>query len=184
MNKTVLYTFVVLTSTINVPSVWAENAYIGHWALTLPNGGPGWLGVDQEDGILQANILWGGGSVRPVNSVAVENDGLVITRIQVENRGANKGKRITETITATLAGDQLRLVTVKTSPDGREYGRAEFKGQRTPPLPPRPDLSKVVFGEPIELLNGKDLSGWQPLTPDAAMGWSVEDGVLMNRSRR
>ena len=120
--------------------------------------------------------------MKPVTSVNVEGGRLVITRVQVERRGADKGKRITETITATLSGDDLKLVTVKARPDGSDFGRAEFTGQRTPPLPSRPDLSNVKFGAPIPLFNGKDLSGWQPLSPNAAMGWSVQDGVLMNRT--
>ena len=182
MNKTILCAIIALTSAALGPSACADHSYVGQWALTLPTGGPGWLGITQENGDLKAGILWGGGSVKPVTSVQVEGDRLVIKRVQVERRGADKGERITETITATLSGDNLKLVTVKARPDGREFGRAEFTGKRTPPLPPPPDLSKVEFGAPIPLLNGKDLSGWQPLSPNAAMGWSVEDGVLINRT--
>jgi hypothetical protein len=170
MNKTVLCAIIVLTSTVDGLSAYADNPYVGQWALTLPNGGPGWLGITQEKGNLDAAILWGGGSVRAVTAVKVEGGRLVITRVQVQKRGADKGKKITETITATLSGDNLKLVTAKARPDGSEFGRAEFTGKRTPPLPPRPDLSKVKFGAPIALFNGKDLSGWQPLNPNAAMG--------------
>ncbi len=159
----------------------AENPYVGNWALTLPNGGPGWLGITQEKGDLDAAILWGGGSVKPVNSIKVEGDRLVITRVQVERRGANKGKKITETITATLSGDNLKLVTVKARADGRKFGWAEFTGKRTPPLPPRPDLSKVKFGAPITLFNGRNLDGWKLTNPKKANGWTAEDGVLVNK---
>ena len=34
----------------------------------------------------------------------------------------------------------------------------------------------------VPLFNGKDLSGWKPLNPEAPMGWSVKDGVLINRT--
>jgi hypothetical protein len=182
MNKTLLSATIVVASILDGVSADADDSYIGHWALTLPAGNAGWLGVEEADGELQASILWGGGSVRPVTSVEVEGDRLVITRVQVQRRGAQKGKRITETIRATRSGGSLKLVTVKARPDGSEFGRAEFTGKRTPPLPPRPDLSKVKFGAPIPLLNGKDLSGWKPLSPNAAMGWRVEDGVLINRT--
>ena len=182
MKKSILCAIIVLTSAAGGISAGADNPYIGHWALPLPTGGPGWLGVTQEKGKLEAGILWGGGSVKPVTSVKVEGDRLVITRVQVQRRGADKGKKITETITATLSGDNLKAVTVKARPDGKEFGRAEFTGKRTPPLPPRPDLSKVKFGASIDLFNGQNLSGWQPLSPNAAMGWSVEDGVLINRT--
>ena len=90
--------------------------------------------------------------------------------------------RITETITATVSGDKLACITVKTKPDGKEFGRAEFSGKRTPPMPQRPNLSKLKFGKSIKIFNGKNLNGWEALNPKAKMGWSVEDGVLMNRT--
>ncbi|MHC4736978.1 MAG: 3-keto-disaccharide hydrolase, partial [Planctomycetota bacterium] len=113
MNKNIFCAIVLLISAVTTHSAQAGNPYIGYWALTLPNGGTGWLGITQEKGDLQGAILWGGGSVKPVNSINIQGDRLVITRIQVVRRGANKGKRITETITATLSGDNLKLVTVK-----------------------------------------------------------------------
>ena len=38
---------------------------------SIPGGGAGWLGVEQKDGYLDASILWGGGSVVPVDSVFI-----------------------------------------------------------------------------------------------------------------
>jgi hypothetical protein len=181
MKKIMFCTIVVLTSVAASLPACGENPYIGYWALILPNGGPGWLGITQEKGELEASILWGGGSVKPVNSVTVEGDRLVITREQVERRGANKGKKITETITATRSGDSLKLVTVKTRPDGREFGRANFTGKRIPPLPPKPDLSRAKYGKPIALFNGKNLNGWKLTNPNNANGWIAEGGVLVNR---
>jgi hypothetical protein len=35
-------------------------------------------------------------------------------------------------------------------------------------------------GKPIELFNGKDLTGWKPLNPGAEMKWSYKDGILRN----
>jgi hypothetical protein len=173
MKKNTIIAIVALLTFASGLSASAANPFVGHWALTLPTGGPGWLGVTQEKGKLSAGILWGGGSVKPVTSVKVKGDRLVITRVEVARRGADKGKKITETITGTLFGDNLKLITIKARPDG---------GERTPPLPPRPDLSKVKFGAPVPLFNAKDLTGWQALSPNAKMGWSVKDGVLMNRT--
>ena len=181
MNKNLFIANTLLVLAAVGLSAYAENPYVGNWALTLPNGGPGWLGITQEKGDLDGAILWGGGSVKPVNSIKVEGERLVITRIQVERRGANKGKKITETITATLSGDNLKLVTVKARPDGREFGRAEFTGKRIPPLPPKPNLSKAKYGKPITLFNGKNLDGWKLTNPNIANGWIAEGGVLVNR---
>ena len=59
-----------------------------------------------------------------------------------------------------------------------------FAGKRIPPLPPKPDLSRVKFGEPITLFNGRDLSGWRLTNPGQRNGWSVQDGVLVNDPRQ
>ncbi len=181
MGRVALFS-IVLASCASGISVDDDDPFVGQWALTIPNNRPGWLGITREKGRLNATILWGGGTLKPIASVKVEGDRLVLTRVHVQQRGANKGKKTVETITATLSGDTLNLVTVKTRPDGKEFGREEFTGKRTPPLPPPPDLSKVKFGAPIKLFNGKDLSGWRPLNPNAPMGWRVKDGALINRT--
>ncbi len=91
-----------------------DNPYIGHWALTIPGGGAGWLGVTETHDKLSAAILWGGGSVLPVDTIKVEGDKLVIERFH------GKGKdRFAELITARLHGDDnLKLTWSKfTTPD-------------------------------------------------------------------
>lgn len=172
---------ITLILTIVGQTAAGQNPFVGQWALTIPSGGPGWLGVDETEDQLAASILWGGGSVKPVTSVTVNGDQLVITRTQVQRTGKDKGKKVTETITAKQNDNQLKLVTVKTRPDGKQFARAEFTGKRTT-MPAKPDLSKVKFGDPIDLLNGKDLTGWKALNPKAAMGWSVNENVLSNRT--
>ncbi len=155
----------------------ADNPFIGRFALTIPGGGAGWLGVEEKGGQLSSSVLWGGGSVVPTAKTRIDGDKLIVVREQ-KNK---EGKVTTETITASLSGDELKLATVKHNPEGKQIGQpAEFTGKRIPALPPKPDLSKVKFGEPIQLLNGKDLSGWR-LLKDADNGWSVVDGVLQNR---
>lgn len=156
----------------------AESPFIGRFALTIPGGGAGWLGVEEKGGQLSSSILWGGGSVVPTTSTKIEGDKLIVTREQ-KNK---EGKVTTEIITATLSGDAMNLSTVKMNPAGKQMGQpADFTGKRIPALPPKPDLAKVKFGEPIQLLNGKDLTGWRLLKEGADNGWSVVDGVLQNR---
>lgn len=166
-------------------AAFAENPYIGRWALTVPGGAAGWLGVEEKGGQLSSSVLWGGGSVLPTQGTKVEGDKLIVTRISKAKKKDKQGKeteeQTTETITATASGDDLKLVTVKTKADGKEFGRAEFEGHRIPAIPETPNLSALKFGEPINLLNGKDLTGWRLIKPDADNGWSVQDGVLQNR---
>ena len=61
-------------------AVAAENPFLGGWALTLPGGAPGWLGVEEAGGGLKAAMLWGWGSVEPTASAKVEEGKLVVTR--------------------------------------------------------------------------------------------------------
>ena len=172
----------VLAVFASVTIARAENSFIGRWALTIPGGSAGWLGIEEKDGALQGSILWSGGSVVPVQAVKVEGDTLTVTRIsKSKNSKTGETDEITETITATAAGDDLKLTTSKVKADGKTFGLAEFTGKRIPPVPPAPDLSKVKFGDPITLFNGKDLTGWGLTNPKADNGWSVVDGVLMNR---
>ena len=160
----------------------AENPFIGRWALTIPGGAAGWLGIEEKDGALTGSILWGGGSVLPVQGVKVAGDTLTVTRItKAKNAKTNTEDQTTETITAKVSGDDLNLTTVKAKADGKEFGRADFTGKRIPPVPPAPDLSKVKFGPAITLFNGKDLTGWRLINPKADNGWSVQDGLLLNR---
>jgi hypothetical protein len=157
--------------------LFAENVFEGRWALTIPGGGAGWLGVEEKDGKLASSVLWGGGSVVPTAGTKVEGGKLVVTREQ-KNK---EGKVTTETITATREGDALKLTTVKHNAEGKQLGQpAEFSGKRIADLPARPDLSKVKFGDPVTLLNGKDLTGWRMLK-EGDNGWSVVDGILQNR---
>src|SRR5262249_26476745 len=94
----------------------ATNPFIDRWALTIPGGGAGWLGITQEKGYLDASILWGGGSVVPVSSVFLSDDGdtLYVTRVNDVKRKDASGKvvrtqQFTEAIIAKLDGDQLSL---------------------------------------------------------------------------
>lgn len=155
----------------------AESVFTGRWALVIPGGGAGWLGVEEKNGRFSSSVLWGGGSVVPTASTKVEGDALIVTREQ-KNK---EGKVTVETITAKAEGDVLKLSTSKVNPEGKAVGKpAEFTGKRIPAIPTKPDLSKVKFGTPIPLLNGKDLTGWR-LLKEADNGWSVVDGMLQNR---
>ena len=153
----------------------ATNPWLGTWALTIPGGGAGWLGVEERDGQIKASMLWGGGSVFPLESARIEDGKLVVTRIHTTQSKDAAGKavktKITETITATASGDDLRLTSAKPRANGSGEDKAEFVGKRQPPLPPAPDLAKTKFGEAIPVFNGKDLDGWR-----------AKDGLLVNEA--
>jgi hypothetical protein len=162
----------------------AENPYVGGWALKLPGDQTGWLGVESHGKRINAQMLWGFGSVFKLNGARLDGDTLVLTRVHREDVKKPNGKmrkiKLTETITVTRDGDSLKLVSVMPKADGSGEDRSEFPGKRLPPMPPAPDLSKVQFGPPVQLFDGKSLDGWRPVETDAINGWSVRDGLLCN----
>jgi hypothetical protein len=167
-------------------SLAADNPFLGGWELTIPGGAAGWLGVEDVNGRLKASLLWGGGSVVPLDAAGIEEDRLILTRRHTSTRKDASGKdvrRVTlETITATVDGDVLKLTTVTPRENGQGQDKADFTGRREPPMPPAPDLSQVKFGDPIQLFNGKDLTGWRLTDPNAVNGWSAKDGLLVNEA--
>jgi hypothetical protein len=162
----------------------ADNPFLGGWELTVPGGNAGWLGVKESNGELKASMMWGFGSVEPTASAKLDDGKLILTRNHTSEKkdttGKNIKKTITETITATLEGDRINLVSVKPREDGTGEEKSTFSGKRTPPMPPAPALDKVKFGQAIRLFNGKDLTGWRLTDPNAISAWSAKDGILVN----
>jgi hypothetical protein len=73
--------------------------------------------------------------------------------------------------------------------NGKLEGTYMVEGQKNPPLqwtgvraPDIKDKDDGTWkeGKPIELFNGKDLTGWKGLNPDAEVKWTVQDGTLRN----
>ncbi|MCU0913318.1 MAG: DUF1080 domain-containing protein [Planctomycetes bacterium] len=164
----------------------SDNPFVGRWALTIPGGNAGWLGVTQEKGYLDASLLWGGGSVLPVDCVFVADQELYVIRLsKVERKDAAgnvvRTQSFPEVIRAELDGDTLKLTQTVIRRNGTGIDEREFPGRRIPPLPGKPDLSKVKFGAPVVLFDGRNLEAWKLTTPGAANGWSIEDGVLVNK---
>ena len=188
MKRTTRHVFallVLLTACTALGAGESDNPYLGRWALTIPGGGAGWLGVTQERGYLDAGILWGGGSVVPVDSVFMEDNTLYVVRLRkVERKNAAgdvvRTQTFPEVIVAKAEGDSLQLTQLQPRRSGRGVDRREFTGKRIPALPPKPDLSKVRYGKPIVLFDGKSLDGWKLTNPHAKSAWSVRDGVLVN----
>lgn len=180
-----LTSLIVLFGGVSVSMAGQADPYIGRWALTIPGGGAGWLGVTQEDGYLDASVLWGGGSVVPVDSVFLVEDSLYVVRLQKVDRKDASGSVVRtqtfpEVLVANAYGDTMQLTQMQPHRNGIGIDRREFTGKRIPELPARPDLAKVKFGQPIPLFDGTSLDGWELTHPGQANGWSVVEGVLVN----
>jgi hypothetical protein len=155
---------------------------LGRWALTFEEG-IGWLEVRQENSFLDADLLWRWGSVMPVADVYIEGGKLVVTRVSNAVFDLGNGEKRTQSITSTLTlegrGKLLVGKMVMPQKDGKGAEVYYVTAKKNSPLPPAPDLTKVKYGEPIELLkNG--MANWRLVEPSSVNGWNIEKGVLMN----
>lgn len=188
MRTLALFGIAMALAAMALTSAWAQDAakpFVGRWALSLPGGGAGWLEVTQQNGYLDGSLLWYGGSVNPLDSVYLDGSTLYATRSREVERKDAAGKvvqknRFAETLVLMASGETLSGTQINPRNDGTGVDKANFTGKRIPALPPKPDMSKVKYGEPITLLNGKDLSGWKLTNPSGVNGWRVEKGVLIN----
>ena len=129
----------------------------GRWAIQKP--GAFWLGIfkDRKTGEVTASLLWGGGSPNPQQNVKLE--GTKATMEQPLNKEKDKAKARIRRTAIDVHGTEADVVFTTVDGNGKELGTEKAKAKRIPALPPAPVLAK-------------------------AHGWSVKDGVLMNRVKR
>jgi hypothetical protein len=156
----------------------AGSEFAGRWALELPQGRAGWLEVQPQDGWIDGSLLWGGGSVLPLANVVIADGELTATQVrQVERKNSTgevvRKQSLTNVLVAQVSGDKLTGTFTIPRVTGDGFDRSKFTGKRIPPLPPRPDLTKVQFGDPITLFNGRDLTGWRLIEPQAVNGTKI-----------
>lgn len=143
----------------------------GRWDLTVKGSHgdyPAWLEVRLSGRTtLVGSFVGRFGSARPISHVDFDGGNIHFSiPPQWESRKEDldfEGK---------IDGDSLHGET--TDDDGQ---RVAWTGRRAPSLarskPP-------AWGAPVELFNGKDLTGWKPRSPDAKNRWEARDGVLVN----
>jgi hypothetical protein len=167
---------------LSASAVKAEEALLGSWAFELPDGAPAWLQIDKVEDDLACWLLWSVGSARPVKTLAYQDDRLTFERkLRWKPYGKDEELRmVNKPITARLVKKQLEVTVTQTVVERNVEETIVLLGQRMPPVPSAPDLSRVKFGEPIQLFNGRDLTGWRLSNPEKKNGWRVVDGVLVN----
>ncbi|MBM82094.1 MAG: glycosyl hydrolase [Planctomycetaceae bacterium] len=165
------------TSKSSTDSLW------GNWALVMPDGAAGWLKLSLKDGKASGE-LWTVGSPKQLTDVKLVGDRIHFKRKCRVGKpeyegGPPTGDRIACQHTATAKGNNIQLVMSKPVSDDKTE-KLTSHGKRIPPLPPKPDMDKVKFGEPIQLFNGRNLDGWMLTNSKQANGWKAVDGVLVN----
>ena len=168
------------------PTAVSVSDFLGPWTVAIEDGSVGWIEVKQNGKYLDANLLWKGGSVVPVANVYFNGNKLVATRtrnvVMEKDEAGNpvKSHVITTLYEFNKEGDVLKGVCIDPRNSGMETGVQAFIATKLPPVPQAPDLSKIKFGEPVQLFNGKDLTGWKLTNEKQKNGFKVVDGVLVN----
>ncbi|MDF1571214.1 MAG: DUF1080 domain-containing protein [Bacteroidales bacterium] len=163
--------------------------YLGAWALDLDyeNSPAGWLEVRQEEGYLDADLLWRGGSVSPVEFVFMAEGNLMVTRGRdlVRERNANDEPVRTHHAISTLKiektnDNEITGTAIFPRNNVIDYEKVTFTGKRLPEPGEKPDLSSISYGDPVTLIAENSLAGWELLEEGAANGWSDTEGILKN----
>ena len=169
--------FVALS--VNAQDVRRE--FFGMWTLDIEDGSVGWLSVNDNNGFLDAELLWQGGSVLPVAHVYFKDSHtLVVTRSRNVRRSDSRNHTVAQTYTFVRTGNHLTGTLESPAGDGMSVSTRKFTGWRLPDPGPAPDLSSVRYGTPIRLFNGRDLTGWRLINPNQANGFKVVNGELVN----
>lgn len=161
--------------------------FLGMWALTLDydSNSAGWLEVRQEDGYLDAHLLWRWGSVEPVEYAMVTGDVLLLVRgsdvTRKKEDGSTRKLHPVYWFEVSKAGeDRIEGQANFPNRDGIGIQSVSFSGKRIPPEGEVPKLKKSMFGDPVELFNGRDLDNWELAEKNAVSGWKAIDGVMVN----
>jgi hypothetical protein len=151
------------------------NPLLGRWDLTVndaSNHYPSWLEVKLSGyRTLVGSYVSQFGSVRPVSRIDFDtNSGhfRFVVPPQWERRTNEivvEGKLDGENLTGTAPNDAGKLVP--------------WEGHRAPSLV---RAHEPKWGQPVELFNGRDLSGWKPRHASSKNGWEPHDGALVNAS--
>lgn len=159
-----------LTAHVSVSASTAlskQDEIIGRWDLTVSRGDkltPSWLEV-KLSGVktLVGFFVADGGSARPISRVNFK-DGKVSFSIPPQWENSERDM----VFEGSLEND--KLTGIITGSDGKRY---TFTGVRAPLLK---RTKPVVWGTPIRLFNGKDLTGWHADGVDNQ--WEVKNGNL------
>lgn len=159
--------------------------FLGQWTIDVQGGGVSWLEVRREADYLDADLLWIGGSVSPVASVYMDNaNHLIVTRIDnvVRTRDENKNpvrtQQITNWLEVSKKGEQISGYLLRPKRNGNGVDSTGFTGTKLIAPPAAPDLASLKFGTPINLFNGKDLTGWKLIDEKQKNGFYAKDGIL------
>jgi hypothetical protein len=143
---------------------------LGRWDLTVQGADApytSWLEVTEAEGKLQGRFVGRFGSARPIKQIEF-NDG----KLKFSLPPQYEHMKVDLVFEGKLSGAKLEGST-----NGEDGATLKWSGVPAPALKPKADLK---WGAPIQLFNGKDLTGWKLRSEKGKGCWSVEDGAMTN----
>jgi hypothetical protein len=144
--------------------------FLGRWDLTLKTPlrkYPSWLEITKEDGQLRARMVSRWGHARSLPKVELTNG-----RIMFVSPKEEEDRKDDMVFEGKLSGKTLMGTT--TGPDGTPW---QWTGARAPS---QKRTNDPEWGKPMQLFNGRDLSGWKMSDPSVTPIWKVENGTLVS----
>ena len=158
------------TSSPDAAKEVSADPFLGRWDLTVKGEGqeyPSWLELSKEGSVVKGRFVGRTGSARPIVTVLLKEKQLEFTLPkQYEKRSDDlvfKGNLVSDKLEGTTVGDEGKML--------------QWTGVRAPSLE---RSSPPVWGAPIKLFNGKNLSGWRVRSSGRAKGWKAVRGALVN----
>ena len=162
----------LLTLNVFAQATGFADVVLGRWDVTVQGADdvsyPSWFEVRlRKENELMASFVGRFGSMRYATR-AEYKDGQLTLAIPAQYEAAPKEL----VFTGKLNGEKLAGTTID------ENGKTiQWTAMRASALTPN---KAITWGKPIQLFNGKDLSGWKLRNTQRGNCWSVADGVLTN----
>ena len=161
---------IFLSAFVSTGKAQKASPIIGRWDLTVQGSDApytSWFEVTDAGGKLQGRFVGRFGSARPIKQIEF-NDGKLKFSLppQYENM------KVDLVFEGKLAGAKLEGST-----NGEDGATLKWSGARAPALTPK---AEPKWGAPVQLFNGKDLTGWKLRSEKGKGCWSVEDGAMTN----
>lgn len=164
----------------------SDAEFNGRWNITVPQESRSrawWLEIEgAETGKPKGRFVGApGGGLYEIPEISIANGELTFAftrRYALPGEQAAYGQ-IPErraTYRARLEGGKL---VGSFEVDGHPETRLAWFGERAPVITDKDD-GTWKEGAPVELFNGKDLTGWLAMVPGKELGWSVQNGILSN----
>jgi hypothetical protein len=147
----------------------SSKPFLGRWDLTLKapdHEYPSWIEIQQQNGQVAAQFVSRWGNARSLPKIEIQ--GSHITFVSPKEEEERKDDMVFE---GTLTGKTLSGTT--TGQDGTPW---TWTGVRAPALE---GTTTPHWEKPIQLFNGKDLTGWR-MSAAGPPAWTVQDGNLVS----